>query len=131
MTGDSRARFWLIGLVVFLIALYLLADILLPFVAGMVLAYLLDPVADWLEGHKVPRWMAAGALTLLAAAAVIAAFLLLVPLIQTQLIDLLGRIPGYVEILRDKAVALFRTTVRNSIICGTFPGSTSQSSVRC
>ncbi len=36
-------------LVVFLVLLYILRDVLLPFVAGMVVAYLLDP---WPTGSK-------------------------------------------------------------------------------
>ena len=35
MTAARRVRFWLLGLVLFLIAVYLLRSILLPFVAGM------------------------------------------------------------------------------------------------
>lgn len=106
MNGNSRARFWLIGFVLFMVALYLLSEILLPFVAGMILAYLLDPLADWMERHRFPRWVAAGLITLLAAAAVITAFLLLVPLLQAQLVDLAQKLPGYLDMLRDRAVAL-------------------------
>ena len=32
---------------------------LLPFVAGMAIAYFLDPVADRLEQFGAPRWLAA------------------------------------------------------------------------
>ena len=35
--------------------LWLLSDVLLPFVAGMALAYLLDPLADRLERLGVNR----------------------------------------------------------------------------
>lgn len=106
MTGDRRALFWLAGLAAFLFGLYLLSEILLPFVAGMVLAYLLDPLADRMERRRIPRWAAAGSITLFAAAIVIAAFLLLAPLLHTQLVDLAGRLPAYGEMLRDRAIAL-------------------------
>ena len=39
--------------------LWLLSDVLLPFVAGMALAYLLDPLADRLERLGVSRLVAA------------------------------------------------------------------------
>jgi predicted PurR-regulated permease PerM len=55
MSIQRQIRFWLLSLVVFLGLLWLLRDILLPFVAGLVLAYFLDPVADWFERHKVSR----------------------------------------------------------------------------
>jgi hypothetical protein len=57
-------RFWLIGFAVFFAALYLLSGILLPFVAGMAIAYLLDPICDWLEGRGLSRTLATTALTL-------------------------------------------------------------------
>lgn len=106
MNGNSRARFWLIVFFLFMGGLYLLSEILLPFVAGIILAYLLDPLADWLERHRIPRWVAAGLITLVAAAAVIVAFLLLIPLLQAQLVDLAQKIPHYMELLRDRAVVL-------------------------
>src|SRR3546814_6404361 len=48
----SQVRFWLIVLAVTLVGIYLLRSMLLPFVAGMAVAYLLDPICDKLE-----RWM--------------------------------------------------------------------------
>ncbi len=47
---------FLVGaLVVFVIFLLAFRTILLPFVAGMALAYFLDPVADWLERRGLSR----------------------------------------------------------------------------
>jgi predicted PurR-regulated permease PerM len=44
-----QAIFWLVAAIAFVGFLYLFRSILLPFVAGMILAYFLDPVADRLE----------------------------------------------------------------------------------
>ena len=44
-----QIRFWLITAACSALFVYVFSDILLPFVAGMVLAYFLDPVADRLE----------------------------------------------------------------------------------
>lgn len=106
MAGNRRALYWTVGFGAFLAFVYLLSDILLPFVAGMILAYLLDPVADFLERRSFPRWLAAGLITLLATAVVVSALLLLVPLLQSQIVDFAERLPNYVELLREKAVAL-------------------------
>ena len=57
-------RFWAIAVVVFFLAVYVLRDILLPFVAGMAIAYLLDPVCDWLEKKGLSRTLATSLLTL-------------------------------------------------------------------
>src|SRR6188768_1008626 len=59
MTRQRQLRFWLITLLVIISALYVLRDMLLPFVAGMAIAYFLDPVADRLEQFGAPRWLAA------------------------------------------------------------------------
>ncbi len=53
-----QIRFWLITAVVLAVFLYVFSDILLPFVAGMVLAYFLDPVADRLQRIGLSRVMA-------------------------------------------------------------------------
>ena len=95
-------RFWLIAFVVFFAALYLLRGVLLPFVAGMAVAYLLDPVCDRLEKMGLSRTMATAALT--AAFIVIATgtILLLVPLLAGQLAGLLSRVPDLIELLRGR-----------------------------
>jgi predicted PurR-regulated permease PerM len=106
VTAPSYIRYWAAGFVGFLVILWLLADMLFPFVAGIVLAYLLDPLADRLERCKCPRAAAAGLITLLMVVLVVVAALLVVPLLQAQLVDFAGRVPGYVEALRDQAAAL-------------------------
>ena len=46
MSGRRQALFWLASLVLVGVLVYWLRGILLPFVAGMAVAYLLDPAAD-------------------------------------------------------------------------------------
>ncbi|MDA1324457.1 MAG: AI-2E family transporter [Proteobacteria bacterium] len=106
MVANRRPLYWVAGFGAFLALVFLLSDILLPFVAGIILAYLLDPIADFLERHRFPRWLAAGLITLLATTVVISVLLVLVPLLQSQIVDFAGRLPNYVELLREKAVAL-------------------------
>ena len=49
MIHRRHLAFWIVTLVVFVFLLWLLSDILLPFVAGLALAYLQTPLADRLE----------------------------------------------------------------------------------
>ena len=49
MTLKRQIYFWLGSFAAFAAFVYLFSPILLPFVAGMALAYLLDPIADRLE----------------------------------------------------------------------------------
>src|SRR5262245_12155316 len=50
--------FWAAALAVFIILLWLLHSVMLPFVAGMVLAYLFDPLANRIEQLGVNRLLA-------------------------------------------------------------------------
>ena len=101
MTARAQLAFWLVGLVVFGLCLYLLRGILLPFVAGMAVAYLLDPVADKLEGWGLSRTLATTVITALFMVAATGALFLLLPLLQQQLLDLIGRVPAYANAIRD------------------------------
>ena len=55
MSARKQAIYWLIALVVFVTLVWLLSSILLPFVAGMAVAYFLDPPTDKLEARGLSR----------------------------------------------------------------------------
>jgi predicted PurR-regulated permease PerM len=74
-----------------------LRGILLPFVAGMAVAYLLDPVCDWMEGKGLSRTLATTLLTILFLLLTVGGVLLLVPLIVGQLTGLIAQVPGYIK----------------------------------
>lgn len=97
MTAErGNLRFWLIGAAVFAGLLVLLGDILMPFVAGMAVAYLLDPLVERLARRGVSR--TAGTLVVLGVFFLIAVglVLMLVPLLHTQIAAFAGRVPDYV-----------------------------------
>ncbi|MCA8933218.1 MAG: AI-2E family transporter [Rhodospirillaceae bacterium] len=91
------ARFWLSVLAGVLLLLWLLSSILAPFVAGIIIAYILDPLVSYLERRKVRRWI--GSLVLICAVALILLVItvILMPVIINQLIGLLQALPGYFE----------------------------------
>jgi predicted PurR-regulated permease PerM len=92
MTATQQLRFWLIGLLVALIAVYLLRAILLPFVAGMAIAYFLDPACDRLEKWMSRTW-ATAVVTLVFAILIILAFILIAPLLIDQLTQFVHTLP--------------------------------------
>lgn len=97
MSRQTRiALFWLGALAAAIALMFVLRAILLPFVAGMALAYALDPVADWLVKRGVNRTVAALAVVVLIAILFVAIFVLVVPVLLTQLIDFLQQLPSYV-----------------------------------
>lgn len=92
--------FWLASLAVFFLAVFLLRSILLPFVAGMAVAYLVDPWCDRLEARGLSRTWATTLVTLVFALAVLTILLLLVPLAVQQLTDFIERVPSYYASIR-------------------------------
>ena len=102
MTPEKQARYWLMGVIVFVVLVYLLRSVLLPFVAAMAIAYFLDPLADRLENWKCSRTVATLIIMLVFFTAVIATLLLLFPLLQSQIVGFAVRVPGYLESFRQK-----------------------------
>lgn len=93
---------WLIAAAVFLVAVYLLRGVLLPFVAGAAVAYFLDPAADWLERRGLGRTTATVVITGLFVVALAGAVLLLIPAIQSEIARFLDNLPGYAKALEDR-----------------------------
>jgi predicted PurR-regulated permease PerM len=92
--------FWLIAALLFTLFVYVFSTILLPFVAGMVLAYFLDPLADRLERIGLSRVMAT-VLILVAFVIVLAiGLVILIPILAQQMADFAGRMPEYLSRLQ-------------------------------
>lgn len=102
MTRRERQIFWLVFLAAFVTAVYVLRDVLLPFVAGMAVAYLLDPVVDRLERLKLGRTLATSVVLLAFFIVTIGILLLLLPLLQQQVDQFIKAVPGYVELIRER-----------------------------
>lgn len=101
MTMNREAIFWLIATGLLVLALWLLHGILLPFVAGMAIAYFLDPVADRLEEAGLSRRSAVAVITLFFTIVAVLAVIMLVPLMLSQGMDLINQMPRYLEALRE------------------------------
>ena len=97
MIHRRHLTFWIVTLVVFVFLLWLLSEILLPFVAGLALAYLQVPLADRLERAGMNRTLASLLIVGLVVLTFILLALLLVPILAQQAAALLSAIPGNVE----------------------------------
>lgn len=95
-----QAVFWLGAMVVFLLFLWIFSSILLPFVAGMALAYFLDPVADRLERLGMSRLAATTVILGVFLIVLILAFMIIVPVLATQATDFFARLPEYITKLQ-------------------------------
>jgi predicted PurR-regulated permease PerM len=104
MVYGRQVTFWLVMFVVLAAALWLLHDILLPFVAGIALAYVLAPLADRVERLGINRTVAALLIVSMLVVALIALMLLLVPLLLQQGSALISNIPGYFKRVKELIV---------------------------
>jgi len=100
LTGLALAL--IIGLIVALVwglgqALSLLGPVLWPIAVAGVLAYLLDPVVDYLERRKVPRTRGIIMVFFCAVMLMIALLGSVVPQLVTETSDLVQRIPDYAQ----------------------------------
>jgi predicted PurR-regulated permease PerM len=89
--------FWIAVLAAVIAAVVLLREILLPFVAGMVLAYLLDPLASRLERLGLNRLVATLAIMAVFMLVVVALIVLAAPIIVAELAKFIERLPLYVR----------------------------------
>ena len=94
---------WIGVLAAVIVAVVLLREILLPFVAGMVLAYLLDPLANRLERLGLNRLAATLAIMGVFIAGVVVVILLTAPIIVRELAYFVENFPLYVGQLQALA----------------------------
>jgi predicted PurR-regulated permease PerM len=104
MIYGRQLTFWLLTFLVLAAVLWLLHDILLPFVAGIALAYVLAPLADRVERLGMNRTVAALLIVSVLVVALIALILLLVPLLLQQGAALISHIPGYFNRIKELIV---------------------------
>jgi predicted PurR-regulated permease PerM len=97
MDRSRQIRFWLLALLGFLIVLYLLRAMLLPFVAGMAVAYFLDPVCDRLQRLGCSRVWATTIVSICFILVLVLAILLILPTLQNQVLSFVTRLPGYLD----------------------------------
>jgi len=100
VTLQRQMTFWLIALAILVLLLWLLADILLPFVAGLAIAYFLAPLVDRMERMGINRMVASLGIITLVVLLIVLVLLLVLPLLGGQLGALIQNIPTYVTKLR-------------------------------
>jgi predicted PurR-regulated permease PerM len=109
MTSVQRNTwFWLVGFALFFMALWLLSAILLPFVAGIAIAYFLNPLVNRLERLRVPRGLAAFVVLALFLMLLVLVIMLVVPILEAQVLDLAANLPNLLAAARREAEALMQ-----------------------
>lgn len=75
--------------------LWLLGPVLSPFLLGLVLAYMCEPLVGRLCARRLPRPLAVVLVILFVLGCLVGLVLILVPLVQTEVSMLVERLPGY------------------------------------
>ena len=98
---ERQFAFWAAALAVFVAVVWLLSDVLLPFVAGMVLAYLLDPVARRAERLGISRGVSALTIVTVVIVALVVIGMAVAPIVAQQFVAFIDDLPGYLAKLQS------------------------------
>jgi predicted PurR-regulated permease PerM len=101
MALERQLVFWIAALAVLVAVLWLLSDVLLPFVAGMTLAYLLDPIARRAERLGIGRAVSALIVVTVVIVALVVAVMTVAPVVAEQFTAFADKLPDYVAKLQS------------------------------
>jgi predicted PurR-regulated permease PerM len=101
MNFKQQIWFWVAVFAFIFLVLWLLGDVLLPFVGGAIIAYLCNPLTNRLERWGVPRWIGALIVVTLIVLVVVLLLVLIVPVVGAQVAGFIKDVPSYVRKLQD------------------------------
>lgn len=107
---DSQKWLTLVLMVAAGALMYLLAPILMPFVAGFLLAYLGNPVVERLNRWKIPRMIAVSIVFFVITLVFLILVGILIPAIRDQIIYLNKKMPDFVKWLNTQALPWVQST---------------------
>jgi predicted PurR-regulated permease PerM len=94
MNLRNQVLIWIGFFVVLILSLWIFRGILLPFVVGAALAYLLNPLVNQLQRWRFSRMWATVVVLLSILSIIVSLFFMLVPVIGQQIIELIQRTPS-------------------------------------
>jgi predicted PurR-regulated permease PerM len=114
MTNQGLFRLyapWLAAAAAVLVLLYLLTPILTPFVVGAAFAYLGNPIVQYLQNWRLSRTVAVCVVFVVLTLCAALLLLLLVPLLQQQILTLIGHLPDMLNWAQDKMLPALGITL--------------------
>ena len=102
--AEPNNLWWFIPAAALIALLYVLSPILAPFLFAAILAYIGNPLVNWLERHRVRRALGALLVMLFLAGLLLLLLLILLPLFIKQVGLLSERLPGFLMQLNDNLV---------------------------
>lgn len=98
--SETQKIYWLVLLGVVSYLIYLLAPVLTPFMVGAIIAYIGDPVADYLESKGFSRTLSVVTVFLVLTIVVLLMLVILIPMLERQIALLINKLPGYIDWLQ-------------------------------
>jgi predicted PurR-regulated permease PerM len=118
MNSARPLMFWIVTFALFAATAVLLREVLLPFVAGIGLAYLLDPIVNRLERTGINRAVATLLILGLFIVGVIALLWIAIPIIGVEVAALIDNLPAYIQRLEALVMDPSRPWLRKIIGVG-------------
>ncbi len=98
---NRQLVFWGFGILLFFLIVWRLGDVLLPFVVGMALAYLLNPLASRLQSWGLSRFFATAIISLVGLSIVVLVIVAVLPYLVGQLLELVNHLPKITKALQE------------------------------
>ncbi|UWQ59709.1 AI-2E family transporter [Leisingera caerulea] len=93
LPAKKQLKYWGVAALVFAVVMWSLGHVLLPFILGAAIAYMIDPIADRLEAWGMSRAGATATITVGTLVVFVLVILLVVPTLIYQMIDLFNVVP--------------------------------------
>ncbi|GAB5449231.1 AI-2E family transporter [Gymnodinialimonas sp.] len=100
LPARQQALYWSLAAAVFLLLLWVLGSVIMPFIVGGAIAYFLDPVADRLERLGCSRAVATSLIFVMLILVVVIFAFMVIPVLIQQTSGLIEAAPGIFENLR-------------------------------
>ncbi len=107
---------WLLLICGFLALFWAARDVVGPFIAGFIVAYLLDPPAQRLERRGWPRWLASLSVLALFVAVLSVILLASAPIIQSEVLQLIANLPKLIASTEPVLEKLLRMNAGNKTV---------------
>lgn len=98
---SRQQLFIMLFIAIVLVFFYAVKSVLLPFIAGMVVAYVMNPLTNRFVRWRLHRGVASALALVIFFGVAISAIFLIAPLLKAQLVEFSQRLPEYIERMKQ------------------------------
>ena len=116
MKIKDKTIIYLIFTSLFMVFIFAIKSILIPFIAAVAIAYFLDPLVDKLQKFELSRATSTTIILSAFLTTILLLFILIVPLLYSQMLSLFYALPGYFEtMLNDIYPKIYQFAIDHKI----------------